>query len=592
MPVKDMKQGRRGKSPEDARALPAAGDRLPPHSIEAEQGVLGCVFLAPQDCLSVCGEAGLVAKAFYDLRHQLIWDCLASLYDQGQAVDVITAQQWLKDRGGLEQVGGLAYLASLPNAQSSAHNLAAYLDIVREKARLRRLLVLCAYTTQQVYEWAGDSDGLFEGFQKEALALTEESAGHAELHVRGLVLENINRFETEYHRGSAQITGLTTGLAYLDKVTGGLGGENGNYICVAARPGTGKTSMALDFVLHAAQRHEWYSVAEMEAVATLFEQAGEADAAALLRKIVREQRLCEGVEQLALPEGYLWAKDKSVIFQRHRGLPCAFFSLEMTAVRLVRRMLFQQSGRDLQRFRTGFAQAGDFVKLGQAGQAIARAPIWVDDTSRLTVEMFKARCRRMVRQHGIRLFCLDYVQLMKSIRERHQRPDRVAELEEISGEIRALSKELNVPIILLGQLNRDVERGDRWRPPRSSDIKNCGAIEQDADVIMLLYRPGWDIKQDGEQYEAWLEQVQRVQPEGEDWSKRLRRINVLVDKNRDGMTGDCELVFNGSSTHFMDYGVWQKDHGLKELAKGESRPARPEDGPGDDLGEVAEGFPD
>lgn len=541
----------------DAREAAAA---LPPHSIEAEQGVLGCALLAPEQAMSDCEEACVTVGWFYDQRHQAIWSALHSRYSDGLAIDVLTVKQWLDDHSELAGAGGLAYLASLPDVVPSAANLPAYLAVLSDKERLRRMQRDCRDILARIQQPDGTPvDELIAQHERNALALSEQAGGRAEVHIRVPILENIDRLE-EYHRGSAQVTGLTTGLPYADKVLGGLGGENGNFIVIAARPGTGKTSIALDFTLHAALQHEWFSAVPLPE---------------LQKKIPAELYEAVMAGAAELPDPYVMGRDRSVAFERHRGLPCAFFSLEMSTLRLVRRAMFQHSGGDLQRFRTGYANKQDFDLLGRSAKLMAASNVWIDDTSRLTVDMFKARCRRMVRQYGIKMFCLDYIQLMKSHRERHQRPDRVAELEEISGEIRALSKELNVPIIILGQLNRDVEKGDRWRAPRSSDIKNCGAIEQDADVIMLLYKPKLAEQELADWEEHQRAYAAKLELEG-DWSARLRRINLLVDKNRDGTTGDCELVFDGSSTHFHDYDLWRKQHGFKATAAGEKKIHRPE----------------
>ena len=545
--------------PDSTEARAAAGE-APPHSIEAEQAVLGAVQLDYTMAMSACEEAGLRMDWFHDLRHQELWNVFADLYRSGQPMEPVTISTWLRDRNLTEAVGGLAYWNSLPDKVASAAGIEFHLGILREKYLLRRLRLDCLHMLQDLQNLGEHSvESLLARHQEQALALTENTGGRAEVHIRQPILENIDRLE-EYHRGSAQVTGLTTGLPYADKVLGGLGGENGNFIVVAARPGTGKTSIALDFTLHAALQHEWFSAVPLPD---------------LQKKLPADLYTAVMDGTAPLPEPYVMGRDRSVAFERHRGIPCAFFSLEMSTLRLVRRAMFQHSGGDLQRFRTGYANKQDFDLLGRSAKLMAASDVWIDDTSRLTVDMFKARCRRMVRQYGIKMFALDYIQLMKSHRERHQRPDRVAELEEISGEIRALSKELNVPIIILGQLNRDVEKGDRWRAPRSSDIKNCGAIEQDADVIMLLYKPklGEDEAADWDMHQQ--EYARRIGLEG-DWSNRLRRINLLVDKNRDGTTGDCELVFDGSSTHFHDYDHWRKLHGFKATAAGEKKIHRPE----------------
>lgn len=549
----NLRKGKRQRSSPDARAL-QSGDRLPPHSPESEQGVLGCVFLSPHEVMSVCLEAGVKADWFYDLRHQVIWACFAEMYDGGKALDVITVQQKLKDQQQLESVGGIAYLATLPDTVPSAANLSFYLKIVREKDVLRRMIRNCIDTVDRIYTHEGEIDPIIEEHQMRALALTEERGGSAEIHIKPLVLENINRLE-DYHRGAAQTTGLLTGLPYVDKMTGGLGGENGNDIVVGARPGLGKTSLGLDFTCYAALDSVSYTALSLEALA---QQLGD--------KVVNAALVGEQV----LPEKFVFSKDRTTAFEKHKGIPTAFFTLEMSALRLVRRMMFQRSLSDLQRFRTGFAQGEDFVKLAGAAKELARAQIWIDPTKRLTIEMLKARVRRMFRQYGIRLFVLDYLQLMKSDRRHYKPADRVQEMEDISGEIAALGNELNVPILSLAQLNRDSEKEPN-RPPRLSDLKSAGAIEQDADVVMLLYRPTY--KKDDPRAEFWDEARAKVfgGRNERDWSAAPQRVNLMVEKNRDGLTGPCELIFHRSSTHFEDYNEWLKRHGLKAPAAGEKR---------------------
>ncbi len=535
----DAKKTRRAKA-----ALPADGGRLPPHSDEAEQGTLGCVLLSPQDALSEAEERGVTDAWFYDLRNRLLWATLTAMNAEGKGIDLITVQQRLRDQGQLNDCGGLAYLAGLPDLVPSAANLGYYIEILSDQWMLRRVLGIGTNIVAQVC--AEPEKGhpldvrlLVDKFERDVLALSEAGAVAAETHVKPLVIENVNRFE-EYHRGSAQMTGLTTGIEYLDKLTGGLGDENGNFIVLAARPGMGKTSLGLDLALHVALDSEWFTPVPLEEA---------------------RKRGIDG-ETLRL------SKDESMAWEQHRGRPTAFFTLEMSPVRLARRMLFQRSGADLQRFRTGYANGEDFERMTKAALEIQLGPVWIDGTKRLTIDMLKARCRRLVRQRGIKMFVLDYLQLMKSDRRRYRTPDRVAEMEEISAEIAGLGCELNVPFIILAQLNRDMEKAERKRRPQLSDIKNCGAVEQDADVVMMLYEP----KLDGEKDEQWdAARTQMYGANQEDWSKAPRRINCLVEKNRDGMTGDCELLFHRSNTHFEDYNEWLKRNGIKAPAMGERK---------------------
>jgi replicative DNA helicase len=249
--------------------------------------------------------------------------------------------------------------------------------------------------------------------------------------------------------------------------------------------------------------------------------------------------------------------------------------MEMKAEALMQRTLFQRSRVDLQTWRTGYAEAGVQRSLLNAAGKLAGARIYIDDEARMTIDTLRARARRMYRQHGVRLFVVDYIQLMRANRV-GKRDDRVQELADISAGLQALGKELNCPILVLAQMNRDYEKEPN-RKPRLSDLKDCGAIEQDADGVIFLYQA----KMNGEAEERWESQVQQVY--GNSWSKHPRRVNALVAKNRYGPADkDCELVFHASFTGFEDYGEWQKAHGLKAAAAGERRPITAADLPTDE----------
>lgn len=550
-PAKKTRSKRSEYLPDENEARALSGDFVAPHSIEAEQRVLGCVLLNAEVAMSECEEAGLSAEWFHHLPHRILWEALGALYNDGAVVDPMTLFQKLKEQGTLLEVGGLEYFAGFPDQIGNSGAIGHWLGIVREKWTRRRMMRIARGMLNGA---ADESTDLEEGIalsQREVQALSESASGQAEVHIKSLVLECIDQFQNHYVRGYPQIDGYTTGLSYFDKVSGGVGGENGKYPVIAARPGAGKTSLEFQLVRQIAMKHQWYSPVALDAMREKF--GGELIAAAI-----------KG--EAELPEGFLLAKDHSTGFERHFGVPCVFSSMEMTGRQLTGRGLFQEAEADLQRFRTGFARQEDFDKLFKAAHRLGNAPIWIDETAQLDIDTFKARVRRLKRQYGIKLFALDYIQLMKIRRERGARIDRVAELEEISGQIRALGKDEQVTIIVAAQLNRDVTKGDRWREPQASDIKNCGAIEQDADQIMLLYKP----KMDADTEELWLDQVKAVQGE-EDWSHRLYRVNCLFDKNRYGISGKkIELVFDGACTLFHDYGDWQKRHGIKELAAGES----------------------
>jgi replicative DNA helicase len=459
----DLKKTRRQKL---NLADPARVDRLPPHSIEAEQGVLGCVFLSPAECLGSCIErfkAG--AEVFYDLRHRQIYELLVQMYDRKEAVDLLTVQQRLKDANQLDAAGGLAYLASLPDAVPSAANLSYYADIVREKHLLRRMIQTCTSVVGRVYEQEGEVDVLLDEVERDVLKISEDRVEASSVNIKDLVRKAITTIE-EFHQRQGMLTGLSTGFPDLDKMTSGLHG--GEMIVIAARPSMGKTSLAMNIAEHVAV----------------------------------DTRIAVGV-----------------------------FSLEMTAESLVLRMLCSRSRVNLRSIRDGFLAERDFPKLTGAAGKLAGAPLVIDDSPGLSVLQLRAKARRMAQQYGIKLFVIDYLQLLHSTSRRAE--NRQQEIADISNGVKALAKELNVPVIVLSQLNRELEK-DKSRKPRLSDLRESGAIEQDADLVALLYKPNSGDDDDGA---SGAEQDATA-------------INLLIAKQRNGPTGDVPLTFLKAYTRF------------------------------------------
>jgi replicative DNA helicase len=462
----DFKKAKRQRA---THAKPQPGlDRLPPHSIECEQGVLGCVLLSPNDSMGeTITKLKMGAEAFYDLRHQTIYENLAEMYDSREAIDIITLQQKLKNKNLLEQVGGLAYLAGLPDKVPSAANLSYYLDHVREKFLLRKMIRTCTDVTGRVYEYEGEVDMLLDEVEKEILQINESRVEASTKKIRDLVTNAITMVE-DYHSRQGALTGLGTGFTDLDKMTSGF--NPGEMIVIAARPSMGKTSLAMNIAEHVAI-------------------------------------------DLKLPVGV--------------------FSLEMTAESLVLRMLCSRAQVNLRNIRDGFMAERDFGKItGSAGKMTA-APLFIDDTAGLSILQLRAKARRMSQQHGIKLFVIDYLQLLHST-ARKAADNRQQEISDISNGIKSLAKELKVPVIVLSQLNRELEK-DKNRKPRLSDLRESGAIEQDADLVGLLYKPSSDEDDDG-----------GVQDEANGIA-----VNLLIAKQRNGPTGDVNLTFLKQFTRFV-----------------------------------------
>jgi len=458
----DLKRTRRRKP---ALIDPAKLDRLPPHSIEAEQGVLGSIFLSPNDCMGETIEKLKTgSETFYDLRHRTIYETLVEMYDGKEPIDSITVQQRLRDRQQLDAIGGIAYLSSLPDSVPSAANLGFYLNVVREKYILRRMIQACSGVVSRVYEHEGEVDALLDEVERDILRISEERTENTSSTIKDLVRTAISTIE-DYHQRQGMLTGIGTGFLDLDKMTSGF--HEGEMIVIAARPSMGKTSLAMNI----------------------------AEAVAIDQK-----------------------------------LPVGVFSLEMTAESLVLRMLCSRSRVNLRNIRDGFLAERDFPKLTGAAGKLANAPLFIDDSPGLSILQLRAKARRMAQQYGIKLFVIDYLQLLHSTARRAE--NRQQEIADISNGVKALAKELKVPVVVLSQLNRELEK-DKNRKPRLSDLRESGAIEQDADLVALLYKPGGGEDDDG------APQEQDAVP-----------VNLLIAKQRNGPTGDVHLTFLKSYTRF------------------------------------------
>jgi len=405
-------------------------------------------------------------EVFYDLRHQTIFETLVAMYDARAAIDVITLQQRLKDKQLLEQVGGIAYLSQLQDAVPSAANLSYYLDIVREKFLLRKMIQTCTDVVGRVYDYEGEVDALMDEVERDVLRISESRVQGGLVTTKELVGKAIGTIENYFSR-KGTLNGLATGFADLDRMTDGLHGSE--MIVIAARPSMGKTSIAMNIIEH----------------------------------VVLEQKL-----------------------------PAAVFSLEMSAEALVLRMMCSLARVNLRSIREGFMSEADFPKLTGAAGRLANAPLFIDDSAALSILQLRARARRLAQQHGIKLFVVDYLQLLHSTARRAQE-NRQQEISDISSGIKALAKELKVPMLVLSQLNRELER-DKNRKPRLSDLRESGAIEQDADVVGLLYKPNAGEDDDS---------VTAEEPEG-------LPVNLLIAKQRNGPTGDVNLTFLKPYTRF------------------------------------------
>ena len=461
----DFRKSRRRKNAApDALKL----DRLPPHAPEAQQGVLGCALLSPNECIGECVEKlkDEGKETFYDLRHQTIYEELVEMFNTREPVDIITVQQRLKNKQLLEQVGGIAYLTQLQDAVPSAANLSYYLEIVREKYLLRKMITTCTEVVGRVYDYEGEVDALLDEVERDVLKISESRGQSNVLGVKDLVNRAIGTIENYFNRKGV-LNGIPTGFADLDRMTDGL--HHSEMIVIAARPSMGKTSLAMNMV----------------------------------ENMVLESKVPVGV-----------------------------FSLEMSAESLILRMMCSIARVNMRSIREGFMSEADFPKILNAAGRLAGAPLYIDDTAGLSILQLRARARRMSQQHGVKFFVIDYLQLLHSTARRSQE-NRQQEIADISSGIKGLAKELRVPVLVLSQLNRELEK-DKSRKPRLSDLRESGAIEQDADVVGLLYKPSSGDEEDG------------APPEEADGVP----VNLLIAKQRNGPTGDVNLTFLKSYTRF------------------------------------------
>jgi replicative DNA helicase len=405
------------------------------------------------------------SEVFYDLRHQVIFNEMAEMYDKREPIDLITLLQRLKDKTLLDEVGGIAYLNSLDDTVPTPAHIQYYLNIVIDKWILRKMVNVCTNVVSKVYDFEGEVDSLMDEVERDVLRISESRVQGQTNTIKELVRGAINTIE-DFHQRQGMLTGLSTGFADLDKLTTGL--HPAEMIVIAARPSMGKTSLAMN-------------IAESVAI--------------------------------------------------DQKLPVGVFSLEMSASSLVLRMLCSRSRVNMRNVRDGFLAERDFPKLTGAAGKLANAPLFIDDSSGLSILQLRAKARRMWQQYGIKLFIVDYLQLLHSTAKRAD--NRQQEIADISNGIKSLSKELNVPVIVLSQLNREVER-EKGRPPRLSDLRESGSIEQDADLVGLLYRP-----------------VQNDEDEVPDEPSDAIPINLLIAKQRNGPANeDVHLTFLKTYTRF------------------------------------------
>lgn len=437
--------------------------RTPPHSIEAEQAVLGAVFIDKEAWITVAER--VAPEDFYRKDHEAIFRAIGDLDNSGSPYDVVTVAEHLETHKKLDDVGGLSYLAALAENTPSASNVAAYADIVRKRSVLRQLIHATTEIGDTVFNPQGrSSDEILDYAEQTVFEISEQqSRGRRKYsEMKDLLVNALDKIDDLYHRDNP-ITGVSTGFDDLDMKTAGL--QPSDLIIVAGRPSMGKTAFAINVAEHAAIKG---------------------------------------------------------------GKPVAVFSMEMPGEQLAMRMMSSLGRIDQSKVRTGRLHDDDWPRLSSAVEILSQAKMFIDDTPALTPAEIRARCRRIHReQGGLGLIVIDYLQLMQLPGSTE---NRATEISEISRSLKAMAKELNVPVIALSQLNRSLEQRPNKRPVMS-DLRESGAIEQDADVILFIYRD-----------EVYNEE-----------SPDKGTAELIIGKQRNGPIGMVKLAFLGQFTRFENY---------------------------------------
>ncbi len=441
---------------EIAQLAPDAALRLP-HDPEAERAVLGAILLDPGALLQVFQV--LREDEFYLEAHQVIYRACIVLHERGQAADLLTVTNHLREEGQLERVGGVSYLSSLVDSLPDVANVTHYASIVHDKSIKRRLIRAAQNILSTCTLDHGEAREAVEAAQRDVYTIAEDSLGEGLVHIRTMAQRELEILEAAQASQSA-LTGLDTGFIQLNQKTSGL--QRKDLVILAARPSMGKTSLGVNICTHAA----------------------------------------------------LHGKKK-----------VAIFSLEMSADQLVRRMLSSVARVDQQRITGGYLGKSDWPRLTMAAQNLEEADIWIDDTPGMTVLELSAKARRLKQEYGLDLVMVDYLQLMSGGSRFNSRNEEVS---AISRGLKAMAKELDVPMLVLSQLSRQPDRRGGDHRPQLSDLRESGSIEQDADVVLFIIRPAV------------------YDPEVED--RRLAQL--IIAKQRNGPIGEIPLVFQHEYTRF------------------------------------------
>jgi replicative DNA helicase len=450
-------------------------DHLPPQSLEAEQAVLGAALIS-RNAVERALEM-LEREDFYVEAHRRIFDVLGHLAERDDPADVLTVPEELRRRGQLDQIGGLAYISTLAESVPTAAHVEYYARTVAEKSTLRKLIQAAGEITAAAHEQQDEVDDIVDQAERLIFAVAQRRINQGFVHIRPVLFDAMERLDA-VRANESRMTGVPTGFGSLDQMTSGL--QAGDFIIVAGRPSMGKTSLALAFAVNAAKENT----------------------------------------------------------------PVAIFSLEMSKEQLAHRMICSEAKVDGMRLRTGYLSMdtddggdSDWTRFGKAVGTLGDMPIFIDDSSDISVLDMRAKCRRLKsEQQGLGVVVVDYLQL---VRAHGRQENRNQEISIIARSLKSMARELSVPVVALSQLSRGVERREDKRP-MLSDLRESGSIEAEADIVMMLYRSRY--------YNRDTDEGIIRQPGQED----LEVSELIVAKHRNGPVGTVNLGFLRRYARFED----------------------------------------
>lgn len=434
--------------------------KVPPHDLEAEQAILGSM-LTDKDAVTASAEV-LKVEDFYREDNRMIYSAILNLYNRAEPIDIITVKAELEAMGKFEQIGGLEYLAELPDKVPTTANALKYIKIVEEKATLRSLIKTANEIIELGYDPTEDVEDIMAGAEKKIFNIVQNKGQKDYSPIKDILVDSFIQLEELYNR-KQHVTGVPSGFFDLDYKTSGFHGSE--LILIAARPAMGKSAFVLNIATNAAMK---------------------------------------------------------------ANVPVVIFSLEMAKEQMVNRILCSEAMVDSNKVRTGKLEEDDWTQLAGAVGPLSEANIYIDDTPGISVMKIMAKCRKLKAEKQIGMIIIDYLQLVQGSGKRNG--SREQEIAEISRSLKILAKELNVPVIALSQLSRAVEQRPDHRP-MLSDLRESGSIEQDADIVMFLYRDDYYTKEQCE---------------------KPGIAEVILAKHRGGSTGKIELRWVGEYTKFLN----------------------------------------